>query len=243
MIVNIKSGQKYDVYIGRKNATYNLPQSIWANPFIIGRDGTRDEVVLQYKLWIQNQPELLKQLPSLKNKVLACWCDSDQNCHGKVLLDLANQLSNTLNKDGVDHINIYSKGETELGRLLSNFTKSTIITTDGEFASIEAYWYWLNSTSPDKEKLRFTYGFEAKKIGRELRSADWNNEDTFKLKIANAMISKLILNPLILDKLKESYLPFKHYYVYNDKTIEPAEGKWILETWEFLRNLAKNVNH
>jgi hypothetical protein len=26
--------------------------------------------------------------------------------------------------DGIDHINIYSKGYTKLGRLLSNFTKS-----------------------------------------------------------------------------------------------------------------------
>lgn len=46
-------------------------------------------------------------------------------------------------KDGVDHINIYSKGKTSLGRFLSNFAQADIETEDGNFASIEGYWYWL----------------------------------------------------------------------------------------------------
>ena len=29
-------------------------------------------------------------------------------------------------KDGIDHINIYSKGKTELGKYLSNFTYAPI---------------------------------------------------------------------------------------------------------------------
>ena len=41
--------------------------------------------------------------------------------------------------DGVDHINIYSKGLTELGRFLSNFEHILITTEDGDFNSIEGY--------------------------------------------------------------------------------------------------------
>lgn len=36
--------EKYDVYIGRP--------SKWGNPFIVGADGTRDEVIQKYKDWI-----------------------------------------------------------------------------------------------------------------------------------------------------------------------------------------------
>ncbi len=55
-------------------------------------------------------------------------------------------------KDGVDHINIYSKGKTSLGRFLSNFVQADIETEDGDFASVEGYWYWLtcpSTTNPD----------------------------------------------------------------------------------------------
>jgi len=33
----------YDIYIGRANK--DLPKSKWANPWVIGRDGTREEVI------------------------------------------------------------------------------------------------------------------------------------------------------------------------------------------------------
>jgi hypothetical protein len=68
------------VYIGRP--------SKWGNPFIIGRDGTRAEVIEKYDLWIQTQPELLAALPELKDKVLGCWC-KPRACHGDVLARLA----------------------------------------------------------------------------------------------------------------------------------------------------------
>lgn len=75
-------GNKYDVYIGRP--------SKWGNPFIIGRDGTRDEVVAKYEAWIYTQPQLLADLHELRGKVLGCWC-APLACHGDVLARLANQ--------------------------------------------------------------------------------------------------------------------------------------------------------
>ena len=45
--------------------------------------------------------------------------------------------------DGIDHINVYSKGKTVLGRALSNFSYSRIrIPFLGTFLSVEAFWYW-----------------------------------------------------------------------------------------------------
>ena len=70
----------YDIYIGRP--------SKWGNPFSIGYDGNREQVIAKYIEWIKRQPELLASLPELKGKVLGCWC-SPQACHGDVLAELA----------------------------------------------------------------------------------------------------------------------------------------------------------
>ena len=81
-IVHCKK-EKFDVYIGRP--------SKWGNPFVIGKDGTRGEVIEKYRRWILNQPELMKSLVELKNKTLGCWCDPSP-CHGEVLIELSNKI-------------------------------------------------------------------------------------------------------------------------------------------------------
>jgi hypothetical protein len=62
----------------------------WGNPFLIGRDGTRDEVIAKYREWLQHQGDLLDALPELRGHNLRCWC-APQCCHGDVLLELANR--------------------------------------------------------------------------------------------------------------------------------------------------------
>lgn len=69
------------VYIGRP--------SKWGNPFQIGRDGSRDDVVDKYRAYILAKPELLGQLPELRGKDLVCFC-APARCHGDVLRELAN---------------------------------------------------------------------------------------------------------------------------------------------------------
>jgi hypothetical protein len=78
MIVHCKR-DKYDVYIGRP--------SKWGNPYIIGKDGTRQEVIEKYRDYILTRPNLLASLPELEGKILGCWC-SPKPCHGEVLLEL-----------------------------------------------------------------------------------------------------------------------------------------------------------
>ena len=73
--------------------------------------------------------------------------------------------------DGVDHINVYSQGKTQLGRNLSNFSRFPICTDDGNFYSIEGYWYWLLTKD---DSLRKMWGFKAKAHGREmLKGGEW----------------------------------------------------------------------
>jgi hypothetical protein len=77
-VVNLRS-EKYDVYIGRGGK--------WGNPFIIGKDGSRDEVIGKYVEWVVKQQALLAALPELEGKVLGCYC-KPAACHGDVLVSL-----------------------------------------------------------------------------------------------------------------------------------------------------------
>ena len=87
-VVHVRDG--YDIYIGRANGRAKLKASKWGNPFRIGRDGTREEVIAKYRAWIQTQPDLLAQVHELRGKRIGCWC-SPEACHGDVLAELAEQ--------------------------------------------------------------------------------------------------------------------------------------------------------
>lgn len=92
--------EPYDIYVGRP--------SIFGNPFThkTGTSAeiqvsTREEAVLAYKNWIlgldftdlepSRRKAILKELPKLRGKVLACWC-APLLCHAHVLAELSNNL-------------------------------------------------------------------------------------------------------------------------------------------------------
>lgn len=60
----------------------------WGNPFVIGRDGTRDEVIARYERYLY-ESGLFDDLDELEGKDLECWC-APLPCHADVLLRLAN---------------------------------------------------------------------------------------------------------------------------------------------------------
>ena len=66
------------VYVGRP--------SKWGNPFMVGRDGTREEVITKYLYWL---PDSGLDPTELRGKDLLCWC-APLPCHGDLLLKLAN---------------------------------------------------------------------------------------------------------------------------------------------------------
>lgn len=74
----------YDIYIGRG--------SKWGNPFLMGIDGDRIEVIKKYKEYILKS-EVLKDIEELRDKVLGCFCNP-LPCHGDVLIELLEGLKN-----------------------------------------------------------------------------------------------------------------------------------------------------
>jgi len=79
-VANCRS-EPFDVFIGRP--------SKWQNPFHVGPDGTRKEVVAQFREWFIRKPHLLRAVRHLRGKTLGCHCPP-QPCHGHVIAELAN---------------------------------------------------------------------------------------------------------------------------------------------------------
>lgn len=83
-VVHIRDGVGYDVYIGRG--------SKWGNPFKIGRDGNRGEVIDKYAEYLIAHPRLVVDaLYELQDKRLACFC-APKPCHGDLLVGLVSCL-------------------------------------------------------------------------------------------------------------------------------------------------------
>lgn len=80
-VVNITK-EECDVFIGRG--------SKWGNPFIIGMNGSRKQVINMYREYIMSRPELLADLHELKAKTLGCYC-KPLACHGDILKELADE--------------------------------------------------------------------------------------------------------------------------------------------------------
>lgn len=84
------------IYNSRKqftspNAVYVGRPSVFGNPFVIGKDGTRDDVIDKFEAWLLDHPELIARVKKeLKGKDLVCWC-APARCHADVLLRIANE--------------------------------------------------------------------------------------------------------------------------------------------------------
>jgi hypothetical protein len=74
---------RHAVYVGRP--------SPFGNPFVIGVDGDRDEVVMKYAEMLSEDEELSSRVRSeLRGKDLVCWC-TPLRCHAEILLKVANE--------------------------------------------------------------------------------------------------------------------------------------------------------
>ena len=82
----IKKGNESfgSAYIGRGSA--------WGNPYVIGKDGDRAEVIEKYRVhaynkWVHDMRYEVDWLEPLRGKDLVCFC-APQACHGDVLLEM-----------------------------------------------------------------------------------------------------------------------------------------------------------
>ena len=93
-IVHLKK-EPYDIRIDRS--------SIYGNPFVIGQDGNRKDVVRKCDLWLRGEDFtyfkqrkrrlILRSLHELKGKRLGCWC-APKPCHGDIYIKLLEEQAN-----------------------------------------------------------------------------------------------------------------------------------------------------
>jgi len=76
-VVNLRNSE-YDIYIGRG--------SKWGNPLKIGINGSREDVIHQYKDMLLHNKILLASLKELDGKRLGCFC-KPLACHGDILIE------------------------------------------------------------------------------------------------------------------------------------------------------------
>lgn len=91
------SNEKDNIYIGRGRIVFidgvRFPptDSMWANPFKINKNQSREEVLLMYSEYIEKKLEsdnnLINELLKLKGKNLGCWC-KPKCCHGDILIKM-----------------------------------------------------------------------------------------------------------------------------------------------------------
>ncbi|MEB0121541.1 MULTISPECIES: DUF4326 domain-containing protein [unclassified Pseudomonas] len=87
-VSNKDLGQRYDVYIGRG--------TLWGNPYQIGAEGTRDEVIAKYSYDFERRfvklPEKFNEnIEKLRGKTLGCHC-KPAACHGDVIAHYLNSI-------------------------------------------------------------------------------------------------------------------------------------------------------
>jgi hypothetical protein len=75
------------LYIGRNWA--GLSKSVFHNPFHVGKDGTREEVLLKFiEYWYATEQKSLRDLAlyaiNVDKEILGCWC-KPLDCHGDII--------------------------------------------------------------------------------------------------------------------------------------------------------------
>ncbi len=149
--------------------------------------------------------------------------------------------------EGIDHINVYSKSQLELGRQLTNFAHTPFTCLDGGFESVEGYWYYL-VTGSSEPRFKSLFGFKAKAEGKQLIASLGNDEDrwiksspVFISKIKAALWFKILQNVEIAAGLANSKLPLTHYYWYGKNIDKPdnivylPQYQWIIDELELIR--------
>lgn len=256
-VLNAKDGRPSDgVYIGRP--------SILSNPFIINRDGDRDEVIMKFKDYFiekflfddQYRKDALDSVMSkstlIDNIKLICHCKPNK-CHGDVVKEvIEDYLTMDYNKffikyavnhysdykDGKFYVNIYSRGITKLGRYLSNMSNLGFEHPEyGTFSSMEGFWYYIK-TGKKFDNLKTLQGFKAKEFGKSLSRIE--NSD-FKKDLMSGLECKILQNSYLLELVLGNELPYVHYYVYghpgNDKVFVPKDDGYLESVIEVTKKI------
>lgn len=234
-------------------ATYIGRGTPWGNPFKVTEELPRGEAAAAYKKMIADKlavgDRVTRQLVSDLAGVdhIECSC-APKPCHGDTFVEIWNNIRDLggdvkagirkfvkengypygPDTDGSDHINIYSKAATSLGRALTNMSAIPVEIPDhGKFPSMENYWHWL-ATGCQHEQFRTIGPFDAKKLSKTLTRVP---RDDFQELIKQALIQRFYQGPpALIRAFVRSQKPLTHYYHYgSDATVMYTSHNWLVD--------------
>ncbi len=152
--------ESYDIYIGRP--------SKWGNPYSIGKDGSREDVIKKYKKYILSNKKLLNSLCELQGKVLGCWC-KPKECHGDVLVRLINERRQKKMKRVI--IESPYAGDIPMNEIYGELCMNDCLVNHNEspYASHLLYtrtWV-LRDDHPEERKLGIDAGFYWREVAEQ----------------------------------------------------------------------------
>ena len=165
-VVNCNGNRK------RCDVFYIMRPGPWGNPFVIGCDGTREEVIAKHRAWLLSQPELVERArKELKGKTLACCC-KPLACHGDVLAEIANEpMANPILIDGnnlamrsimLAATDDLKAGETFTGGIWGTLSQLSSILTNPLLNAAEIFAFWDAGIPEFRKKLIPEYKAERK---------------------------------------------------------------------------------
>ena len=147
-------------------------------------------------------------------------------------------------QDGIDHINIYSKGKSTLGKRLTNMFPFNF-TFDGLiFKSVEHAWHYYKfiDYNPDVATQIFETNspYDALKIARANATEDTSSvvlTNEFRSLIKEVIKQRIMEDESLIILLRNSWLPFEHYYVYGADKIQDQSDKyaWLIYIFDDIR--------
>lgn len=146
-------------------------------------------------------------------------------------------------EDGVNCINIWINGETELGRVLDKSFKMQFKHKQlGNFTSIDGIWNYLLSGDFD-DRLRYATGKHLTYLARKLEENKEKNAEiftpiNFRAIILDSTFQKIKNFPNLEIAVKESNLPFDCWFVDKETKVKQRlikYGYWFIPGIEEIR--------
>lgn len=155
-----------------------------------------------------------------------------------------------LGEDGVTHINIYNRGETNIGRALHHYEELPFEHSEyGPFKTVEGFWHWIKSVSQD-DIFRSVAATKLSALARSHQMHEY--VENFRVTIMDANWQKVCAYPDLAHDLKHSKLPFEQYYYWvnpnpvarqarptDPQRIRPPTSTWVPPGFEEIRKALK----
>lgn len=142
-------------------------------------------------------------------------------------------------EDGVDHINIWEYGKTDLGRALARCTNLPFEhNLFGRFNTLEAFWYYIGSEEHD-DRIRSMTGKNLHDFSRRLTRIHVPN---FCAIIVDTCWQRVMQYPELIEAFKTIDLPFDSYYRSKKNVgfpIRPLYSAWFCAGMEEVRRAVR----